>query len=100
MPHKKSAKKRMRQNLKLRAHNRAVKKVVKKHLKTVGEAAVDKQTTVDQLKQEALSAVKKLDKAAARGVMHPNTVARRKARIARMINAKAKAPAQSEPQKS
>ena len=93
MPHLKSAKKRMRQYAKRREHNRAVKKIVRKQLKTVIESASDVATTVDQLKTEALTAVKKLDKAAAKGVLHPNTVARRKSRIARLINAKAKAPA-------
>src|SRR5438270_479021 len=93
MPHLKSAKKRMRQTIKRREHNRAIKKIVRKQLKTVVEIAADSAVTLDQMKTEALAAVKKLDKAAAKRVMHPNTVARRKSRIARLLNAKAKAPA-------
>ena len=92
MPHLKSAKKRMRQNVKRRDHNRAVKKSLKKQLKVVFEIGADKVAGADQLKKEALVAIKKLDKAAARRVIHPNTAARKKSQIARLINAKA-APA-------
>jgi small subunit ribosomal protein S20 len=92
MPHTKSAKKRLRQTLKRRAANRAVKKTLKKQLKTVAEVSQGTQGNTDQLQKEALTAIKKLDKAAARGVLHPNTVARKKSQIARLINSK-KAPA-------
>jgi len=90
MPHLKSAKKRMRQTVKRREHNRAVKKAVKKQLKAMLEVANDKNGQLDQLKKEATAAVKKLDKAAARGIIHRNTAARKKSQIARLINAKAK----------
>ncbi len=90
MPHLKSGKKRLRQNAKRRDHNRAVKKALKRQLKAVQEVSTDKQAPLDQLKKEASAAVKKLDKAAARGVIHRNTAARKKSQIARLINAKAK----------
>jgi small subunit ribosomal protein S20 len=90
MPHLKSGKKRLRQNIKRREHNRATKKALKKQLKAVFEVAENKQSTVEQLKKEATSAVKKLDKAAAKRVIHPNTAARKKSQIARLINAKNK----------
>jgi small subunit ribosomal protein S20 len=90
MPHLKSAKKRLRQNIKRRDHNRATKKALKKQLKVVFEAGADKASTVEQLKKEATAAVKKLDKAAAKRVIHPNTAARKKSQIARLINAKNK----------
>ena len=93
MPHLKSAKKRLRQNIKRRDHNRATKKALKKQLKAVFEGGVDQKTTVDQVKKDATAAVKKLDKAAARGVIHRNNAARKKSQIARLINAKSKAPA-------
>ncbi len=96
MPHLKSAKKRMRQTMKLREHNRGIKKAIKKQLKVVVEAVQDKATTVDQLKKEAIIAIKKLDKAGARRVLHPNTVARRKSQIDRMLNNRAKASSQPE----
>jgi small subunit ribosomal protein S20 len=91
MPHLKSAKKRLRQNIKLREHNRATKKALKKQLKAVVEVAGDKTATTEQLKKEVTAAVKKLDKAAARRVIHRNTAARKKSQIARMVNAKNKA---------
>ena len=88
MPHLKSAKKRLRQNIKRRDHNRAIKKSLKKQLKAVFEIGGDKAKTVEDLKKEALVAVKKLDKAAAKRVIHRNTAARKKSQIARLINAK------------
>jgi small subunit ribosomal protein S20 len=88
MPHLKSGKKRLRQNIKRREHNRATKKALRKQLKVVFEVAENKQSTAEQLKKEATSAVKKLDKAAAKRVIHPNTAARKKSQIARLINAK------------
>ena len=93
MPHLKTAKKRLRQDIKRRAHNRATMKALKKQLKAVIEVAGDKAASVDSLKKEATAAIKKLDKAAAKRVIHPNMAARKKSQIARMINAKAKAPA-------
>jgi small subunit ribosomal protein S20 len=90
MPHLTSGKKRLRQNIKRREHNRATKKALKKQLKAVFEVAENKQSTLEQLKKEATSAVKKLDKAAAKRVIHPNTAARKKSQIARLINAKNK----------
>src|SRR5882762_2264648 len=96
MPHLKSGKKRLRQNIKRRDHNRAVKKALKKQLKVVFEFGGDKAKTVEDLKKEALTAVKKLDKAAARRVIHRNTAARKKSQIARLINAKANPAAPAE----
>ena len=90
MPHLKSAKKRLRQNIKRRDHNRATKKALKKQVKAVFEAGADKAATTDQVKKEATAAVKKLDKAAAHGVIHRNNAARKKSQIARLINAKSK----------
>jgi small subunit ribosomal protein S20 len=86
MPHLKSAKKRMRQTLKRREHNRAVKKALKRQLKTVFEMANDKAANPEQIKKEVTAAVKKLDKAAAKRVIHPNMAARKKSQIARLVN--------------
>ncbi|MSU76639.1 MAG: 30S ribosomal protein S20 [Gemmataceae bacterium] len=98
MPHLKSAKKRMRQNEKRRDHNRDVKKALRKQLKTVLEVAGEKTLVVETLKKEVTAAVKKLDKAAARGVIHKNMAARKKSQIARLVNAKTK-PAAAAPAK-
>jgi small subunit ribosomal protein S20 len=83
----------MRQTAKRRDHNRAVKKQLKKQLKAVFEIAGDKDASVDQLKKEVTVAVKKLDKAAARNVIHRNMASRKKSQIARLVNTKAKGPA-------
>lgn len=92
MPHLKSAKKRLRQNAKRREHNRAVKKSVKKQLKTVLEVSNEKQVNAEQLTKEITLAIKKLDKAAARGVIHRNTASRKKSQLARLLKSKS-APA-------
>ena len=70
MPHLKSAKKRMRQTVKRREHNRAVKKALKKQLKALQEVAGNKDAAADAVKKEVVAAVKKLDKAAAKGVSY------------------------------
>jgi small subunit ribosomal protein S20 len=90
MPHLKSAKKRLRQNIKRREHNRATKRTLRKQLKSMLEVAAEKQVNLEQLKKEATAAIKKLDKAAAKRVIHPNMAARKKSQIARLINAKSK----------
>jgi small subunit ribosomal protein S20 len=89
MPHTNSAKKRLRQNEKRRLHNRAVKKAVKAQLKQFLAAVSG---PVDQLRQEYDLTAKKLDKAAAKRVIHPNLAARKKSQMARLLHQKAAAP--------
>lgn len=86
MPHTKSAKKHLRQSAKRRERNREVKKTIKLQMKKLFRAPKD--ATLEQLQKELNQAAKKLDKAAAKRVIHPNTAARRKARLARLINAR------------
>jgi small subunit ribosomal protein S20 len=86
MPHTHSAKKRLRQNIKQRAHNRALKKGIKVQIKKFLAAA--KESPADQLSREYNVAAKKLDKAAARRVIHPNTAARKKSQLARVLRDK------------
>jgi small subunit ribosomal protein S20 len=89
MPHTKSAKKSLRQDQKRRDRNRAVKKALKLELKKFQTAVKAGNTEV--AKNEFKAAVKKLDKAAARRVIHPNAAARKKSQLARQLNAPAKA---------
>jgi len=91
MPHTKSAKKQLRQDAKRRLRNRATKKGLKLQLKKVLEAATG--ANVDQLKTEYNVAAKKLDLAASKRVIHPNTAARKKSQLARLLNSKTKKPA-------
>jgi small subunit ribosomal protein S20 len=91
MPHTKSAKKRLRQTTKRRLRNRATKKVLKNQIK--GVIGVAKAGTADDVQKEYNKAAKKLDQAAAKRVIHPNTAARKKAQLARLLNQKKAAPA-------
>lgn len=87
MPHTRSAKKNLRKSEKRRLHNRAAKKDIKTQLKSF-LAALD--GPVDQLQKEYNLAAKKLDKAAAKRVVHPNLAARKKSQLARQLHDKMK----------
>jgi small subunit ribosomal protein S20 len=91
MPHTSSAKKRMRQYEKNRRYNRGYKKTIKESLKAF--AAASQSGTPEQVQAEFTKAVKTLDKAAARKVIHPNKAARKKSQLALQLNAKKTAPA-------
>ena len=86
MPHTRSAKKRLRQNEKRRLENRSVKKAIKTQIKKVLEAA--RSGPAEQLRKEFDLAAKKLDKAAARRIVHPNLAARKKSQLARLLREK------------
>ena len=84
MPHTSSAKKSMRQIEKRRLLNKATKKTIRLSLRKVEEPA--KNVTPEQLKTDALAAVRALDKAASKRRIHPNKAARKKSQIARKLN--------------
>jgi small subunit ribosomal protein S20 len=90
MPHTHSAKKNLRKSEKRRLHNRAAKRTLKTHIKRF-EAALD--GPVDALRTEYNLAAKKLDKAAARRIIHPNLASRKKSQMARAMQKKTAAPA-------
>lgn len=85
MAHSISAKKRMRQNVKHRARNRARKVQVKEAVRGFQEALTsgDKSKAAEALK----ATVKKLDRIAATGTIHKNTASRKKSRLTRKLNA-------------
>ena len=83
MPHTRSAKKSLRKDEKRRRHSRAVKKDIKTQIKKVLDADTG---SVEQLRAEYNLAAKKLDKAAAKRIVHPRTAARRKSRLAKAAN--------------
>jgi len=85
MPHSSSAKKRLRQTQKRRLHNRSVKKAIKTQLKKF-EASVN--GPAEELRKEYVLAAKKLDKAAAKRIVHPNFAARKKSQLARVLRQK------------
>ncbi|MFN5308064.1 MAG: 30S ribosomal protein S20 [Candidatus Kapaibacterium sp.] len=81
MAHHKSAEKRNRQSIKRNLYNRANKKLVKEAVKAVRSAQ-----SAEVAKEALTKAMSILDKVAARGVMHKNTVANRKSSLARFVN--------------
>ena len=85
MPHTKSAWKRQRQNEKRRQRNRTAIKGIKKQTREVADSLHGGDT--GKAATGLAAAAKKLDKAAARGVIHPNKAARLKSRMAKKINA-------------
>ena len=86
MPHTRSAKKNQRKSEKRRLHNRAVLRAVKKQIKAF-LAGLPEATVEDARKLFSLT-VKRLDKAAAKRVVHPNLAARKKSQLARLIHEK------------
>jgi small subunit ribosomal protein S20 len=86
MPHTRSAKKQHRKAQRRRLHNRAIKKAIKVQIKTVLETS--QKGTLEDLKKEFVLAVKKLDTAAARRVVHPNLAARKKSQLAKLVHQK------------
>ena len=85
MPHTRSAKKNLRKTAKRRLHNRTVKKGVKTELKGFQTAL---EGPIEELRTQFKLACKKLDKAAAKRVVHANQAARKKSQLARALNAK------------
>lgn len=73
----KSAEKRWRQSLKRRLRNRAVRTATRTHIKTANRSIGAGEPDETALKQ----AVRALDKAAEKGIIHPNNAARRKSRL-------------------
>jgi small subunit ribosomal protein S20 len=84
----------MRQGQKRRMHNRITKKVIKTLTKRTLESAAE--NDLERAAATFKQATAKIDKAGARRVLHPNTAARRKSRLARAYAA-AVAKAQQAP---
>ena len=78
----KSQKKRILTNAKAAEHNRAVRSELKTRVKKA-EATVG----TDENDAALRAAVKRLDSAASKGVIHKNTAARRKSRLMKRVNA-------------
>ena len=83
MPNTLSAKKRLRQNDKLRLTNRSKRSTLRTQLRKVREAvaAGDK----EKAQAELTLAQKKLDQARAKNLMHKNAVARTKSRLVKLV---------------
>ena len=92
MPNIESAKKRMRQTVKRTARNRVRKEKLKKAVKAY-RAALDSAGGGVAVAEELKKVSRAVDKAGVKGILHKNTVNRRKSRLAKMANrAAAKTP--------
>jgi len=78
----KSQIKRNRQTEKARLRNRAVRTELKTRIGNAMEAA----DSGENAAEAAAQAMKRIDKAAAQGVLHSNTASRRKARLQKYLN--------------
>jgi len=84
MPNTKQALKRMRVTEKRTARNRHVKSTVKTAVRRFGETLA--KGSLESASDKLTAAVKVLDKAAGKGVLHKNTAARKKSRMAKRLN--------------
>ncbi len=80
MPQRKCAQKSLRVDKKRIHHNLAIKSDLKKELK--GLRALINQKKMDEAREKAKTVFAKLDRASTKGIIHKNTAARRKSKIA------------------
>ena len=78
----KSQKKRILTNAKAADRNKAVRSEIKTRTRTALATA-----GTSEADENVRSAVKRIDSAAAKGIIHPNAAARRKSRLMKRINA-------------
>ena len=88
MPNTASAKKRMRQEQKRRAHNRSVKSLVRTTVTKARVAIVTPAVSDEDATEAVRKAASELDRAAKKGVLHKNNAARRKSRLMKQLNKK------------
>ena len=85
MAHSTSSKKRIRQNTKNALENKAVKSRLKTCAKKITEAVA--QNRLEDADKLLANIYKLYDRAAMKGVIHPNHAARKKSRICAMVSA-------------
>lgn len=83
MAHSLSSRKRIRQNVTARLRNRSRRSALRSRLRTATEAI---QTGQPQTADQVRAAIALLDREANRGLIHPNTAARKKSQLARKLN--------------
>ncbi len=83
----KSQIKRNRQNIKRRAHNRIFRGGARTAVRKA-QAAIEN-GEMEEARARTMAALKALDKAAAKGVIHKNNAARRKSRLMKQLNSMA-----------
>ena len=85
MANTKSALKRNRQNKKRRLHNRYFRGVARSFVKKARANIASED--LEAAREETQMAIKALDKAAQKGIIHKNNAARRKSRLVTQLNA-------------
>ena len=89
MPNTKSAAKQMRVQERRRLRNKSVRSATRSYVrKAEAEIAGGAASPTDQVVKQAIGA---LDRAASKGVIHPNNAARRKSRLMKKLNQQAQA---------
>jgi len=84
--HHKSALKRIRSSERKRIRNRLVKVRVRTFVKKARAQLSAAQPDAATSREAVLAAIKELDKAATKGVIHRNNAARRKSRLMKRLN--------------
>lgn len=83
MANHKSALKRIRSNEKKRVRNRVVRSRARTEIKKA--RVLIQEGDLETARQAALEAIRTLDKAAGKGILHPNNAARRKSRLMKQL---------------
>ena len=89
MPHTKSSKKALRVSQRKRDYNKPVRSQVKTYAKKAEQLISSNE--LESAREAVKRAIAALDKAAQKGVIHPNNAARRKSRLMKKLNATASA---------
>ena len=80
----KSVEKRVRQSEKRRIRNKAVRSTTRTYIKRAEQSIQIGE--LDTAKEMIDTSIKSLDKAAEKGIIHPNNAARRKSRLVKKLN--------------
>jgi small subunit ribosomal protein S20 len=89
LPHTKSSRKALRVSERRREYNKPVKSQVKTYVKKAEQLISSNE--LESAREAVKRAIAALDKAAQKGVIHPNNAARRKSRLMKKLNATAPA---------
>ena len=84
MPNIKSAEKRVRQNLTRELRNRRSKSILKTSIRRFEESLQG--DDMEEAKNKLNHALRQIDKAAKKGIIHKNNAARKKSRLSRIFN--------------
>ena len=99
MPRSKSAQKQVRANERRRLRNKSIRSLCKTNI-TKAERLIS-MGELDAARNAVVAAISSLDKAAEKGVIHPNNAARRKSRLMKKLNeAIALSSAETEPKEA